>query len=131
MNLTCRNFVLGLLVAGAITTLPQSTKADEISVYESLADVPIGRVFFSAAQRVNLDKNRGATLHGKPVTTRTGVASNKNDAAGFIISDSGLKQVYSNGDFVKTAKSTTVAFPGDVRVVRQPKVDEEASDDSD
>lgn len=131
MKNTYRAFAWGLLAAGVITTMPQTANADETSVYESLSDVPIGRVFFSPQQRVHLDKKRGATVRGKKVSTSTSAASPKNDAAGFIISASGLKQVYSNGDFVKTARSTAVAFPGDVRVVRQPEVDEEASDDSD
>ena len=130
MNITDRTFLSSLIVAGIVMALPQMTKADEASVYESLSDVPIGRVFFSPEQRVYLDKNRGATALGTSIKTSTGVSPKKDDAAGFIISDSGLKQVYSNGDFVKTANSTTVAFPGDVRVVRQPHVDEEASDDS-
>lgn len=131
MSITWRVFALGLFVAGVITTLPQTAKADEVSVYESLADVPIGRVFFSPKQRVYLDKNRGAVVHGKTVSTGTAVVSPKDDAAGYIIRGSGLKQVYSKGDFVKTTNSEAVVFPGDVRVVRQPKVDEEASDDSD
>lgn len=131
MKITRANASLGLFLSVLISMLPQTAKADDAPVYESLSDVPIGRVFFTPQQRIQLDKNRGVAKHAQPNSTRTGVAATKSDAAGFIISGSGVRKVYSNGDFIETASSAAVAFPGDVRVVRQPQVDEEASDDSD
>lgn len=128
----CRITLTVLFVSIVISMLPSTVSADDAPVYESLSDVPIGRVFFSPRQRIQLDKNRGAAEHGTtPISTSAGVAVRKKNAAGFIISSSGMKHVYSDGDFVETASSADVAFPGDVRVVRQPQVDEEASDDSD
>jgi|GEM_PF-4114524 len=129
----CRIALLGLFVSIIVSMPLESVNANDAPVYESLADVPIGRVFFSPRQRIQLDKNRGTTKHGtaSSTSTSTGVAVRNKDAAGFIISSSGMKHVYSDGDFVETASSADVAFPGDVRVIRQAQVDEEVSDDSD
>jgi hypothetical protein len=114
-----------------VIMLPGAAVADDATVYESLSDVPIGRVFFSPTQRIRLDKNRGVTQRSQTSSKATGAKRPKKDAAGFIISKSGLKQVYADGDFVETTRSTAVRFPGDVTVVRQPQVDEDSSDDRD
>ena len=107
--------------------------ADETGVYESLADVEVGRVFLSPDQRAHLDERRGkapvpvaATSAGtSPVKKKPG------NTAGYIVSSSGISRVWSNGDFVAAEEVSKVRFPGDIRITRKnvSDADRGAADD--
>ena len=109
--------------------------AEESPVYESLANVEIGRIFLSPAQRSSLDKRRG---NAPPVVSRNtkgtrAAARQFPDAAGYILSSGGPSRVWSDGGFVPADDVSDVAFPGDVKVVRGAErtqdVDRGAADD--
>ena len=94
--------------------------ADEDSVYESLGQIPIGRIFLTPDERARLDKVRGRNGVRRSVVQRTGAAPvSSKDAAGFIVSDSGATRVWRNGEFVATASASHVRFPGQVKVASQ------------
>jgi len=98
-----------------------SAFADDSSVYESLPDVKIGRVFFSAAERQRLDqhRHRKTTTDGRRQSNLAGRKPGNRDAAGYILSSSGKSQIYVNGDFVAGTVPKTMSFPGDVGIKRQ------------
>ena len=105
----------------AMATSPAG--AHEDGVYESLGHIPIGRIFLTPEARASLDKMRGKeplrSSNPRPVADdRDPVTSN--EAAGFIVSDSGTTRVWRNGDFVATASASGVRFPGQVRIASQP-----------
>jgi len=113
-----RRWILAMI---ATVTMAMPASAHENGVYESLHHIPIGRVFLSSAQRTQLDRYRDA----EPVATPTDVpleetveAKPDRPAAGFIMSNSGTKHVWADGDFVKTSSRREVHFPGDVEVER-------------
>lgn len=94
--------------------------AEESPVYESLANVEIGRIFLSPAQRSSLDKRRGSA---PPAVSRDAkgtraAAKSSPDAAGYILRSGGPSRVWSSGGFVPADDVSGVAFPGDVKVVR-------------
>ncbi len=113
-------FLNALLIAGFLAT---PTVAQAEGVYESLDRIPIGRVFLSAEERARLDELRGKgpieSTSPQPAGRTPASASNEN-AAGFIVSDSGTTRVWKNGDFVATASASDVRFPGYVRVASRP-----------
>jgi len=98
-----------------------SAFADDSSVYESLPDVKIGRVFFSAAERQRLDRqrHRKTTTNRRRHATPAGREAGNSHAAGYILSSSGKSQIYVNGDFVVGTVPKTLSFPGDVGIHRQ------------
>ena len=111
----------GLLTAPAV--------AHEDGVYESLGHIPVGRIFLSPEERMQLDKVRGKAPVLSSRTQSTGNASSRvfdKDAAGFIVSDSGKTRVWKNGDFVTTTSASTVRFPGQVRVASQTAAQDSA-----
>lgn len=109
--------LLAVIVACALAT---SALADDI--YESLADVRIGRVFLSPEQRVRLDDRRGEPPPVSVGDAPANISSTKRDteAAGFIMSSSGRSRVWLNGDFVATDEVPEVRFPGEVKIIRKP-----------
>lgn len=114
--------VLGVLMWSLFAPQVLVASEDE-GIYESLADVSIGKVFFSPDKRQAIDRNRGNTstaVNSGPSTKRK---QNK-DAAGYIVSSNGRAQVYSNGDFVLTKDATSVEFPGQVKVTRSEVADD-------
>ncbi len=119
-----------LLLAGPLTT---PAIAHEDSVYESLGNIPIGRIFLSPEERTRLDKVRGKAPVQSSSSRATGIARSRatnSDAAGFIVSDSGKTRVWKNGDFVATASASDVRFPGQVRIESQsaPQGNDEAGE---
>ena len=99
--------------------LAMPAAAHENGVYESLGHIPIGRIFLSPDERARLDKTRGeGPTRPAPVGSTPARADNK-DAAGFIVSDSGITRIWKDGDFVATASSGDMRFPGHVRVTSQ------------
>ncbi|MCH9695690.1 MAG: hypothetical protein K0U72_14340 [Gammaproteobacteria bacterium] len=123
-----------LILLGGIMLLPVAADAeDEKSIYESLPDVTIGRVFFSPEQRARLDKQRqgifvvAATRSSAPATR----AKTSDKAAGYISSSNGPTRVYSDGDFVTTRDSQSLVFPGTVRVVRGAAANDDEAGDED
>lgn len=96
-----------------------SSEAGEISIYESLSDVTIGRVFLSPKQRAYLDTR--PVLSPRPVaeTPPAAPAERKKDPAGYIISSSGISSVWSQGGFVTREDASGISFPGDVKVTRK------------
>ena len=115
-----RRWILVVTATMAMATAMPAT-AHENGVYEALHHIPIGRVFLSSAQRTQLDRYRNT----EPAATPTDVpleetveAKPDRPAAGFIMSNSGTKHVWADGDFVKTSSRREVHFPGDVEVER-------------
>ena len=116
------------LLAGLLTS-PAVAHAD--GVYESLGNIPVGRIFLSPEERARLDKVRDKTpLEPKRVSSSGDVKSRvfDADAAGFIVSDSGATRVWKNGDFVASASASDVRFPGQVRVVRRAQANDDNAD---
>lgn len=98
--------------------------ADDEAVYESIADIAIGRVFMSPQQRQQLDVRR---LHpdryagaGTPREAGQQETKHRSPPAGYISSSSGGSRYWNNGDFVagNSRNSTSMSFPGDVAIVR-------------
>lgn len=96
----------------------------EISVYETMAGVSIGRVFLSPAERKILDVKRANPPRAAVTTGQnasdTGESSTAAPAAGYIINSSGRARFWMNGGFVESGESSPAAlkFPGDVKIVR-------------
>ncbi|MDJ0749199.1 MAG: hypothetical protein QNJ11_06925 [Woeseiaceae bacterium] len=122
--------LFGTLLIAAILATP--AVAQEVGVYESLDRIPIGRVFLSPEERARLDEFRGKgpseSVSPKPAG-RTPARASNDDAAGFIVSDSGKTRVWKNGDFVPTASASDVRFPRYVRVASRPEAAEKADTD--
>ena len=99
-----------------------AARAEETPVYESLASIDIGRVFYTESERRDLDKNRssGKRRTAAAGTRRTGREPVRDhpDAAGYIISASGQSRIWKKGDFVKSSDADVddVTFPGKVRI---------------
>ncbi len=112
-----RSRVIAICILAGMLSMPAS--AHEEGVYESLRHIPIGRIFLTADERTRLDKIRGRGQ--APVTnlrrknTPSESASN-NDAAGYIVSDSGATRVWENGEFVASDSARGVRFPGQVKI---------------
>lgn len=126
-----KKLLLSVFIASFVLS-SGSAVAEEAPIYESLADVSIGRVFFTASQRANLDRLRGTSgvqvsNSGKPRSTNK--KPGNPDAAGFIVSKSGKARVYRNGDFVEVSSEPNVKFPDDVTVTRKPSAEESVADD--
>ena len=112
--------VAGACIAMLLCAPAGAGAADEIEVYESLADVHIGRVFLSPAQRAALDERRGKPsppVAGGSSTSRSKPVDSP-DAAGYIISSTGSMKVWSRGNFVVSDVPEDMRFPGDVNVRR-------------
>ena len=107
-----------VLIAGILVT---PAAAQEDGVYESLGHIPIGRIFLSPAERARLDEIRDKRPARSAPTGRMPVRAYNKDAAGFIVSDSGIIRVWKDGDFVTTASPGDVRFPGRVHVASQTK----------
>ncbi|MDJ0709955.1 MAG: hypothetical protein QNJ14_06185 [Woeseiaceae bacterium] len=117
MRTRYRSRVIVICVLAGMLSTPAS--AHEEGVYESLRHIPIGRIFLTADERTRLDKMRGegqapvTNLRKKSIPSAS--ASNK-DAAGFIVSDSGVTRVWKNGEFVASDSARSVRFPGQVKI---------------
>jgi len=122
---------IGLLFSLSVSTVI----ADEQKVYESLAEISIGKVFFSPQQRARLDVQRAPG----PVLANTGSSGGKQrrkkvdkNAAGYIMRSGASSKVYVNGEFVSSGSGDTVVFPGAVKIVRgQDTATTKASNDED
>lgn len=112
-----------------IAGLNRIAMADDSEVYESLADVDIGRVFLTAEQRAGLDARRGKAATGSSSAASRGRArDNKHpDAAGYIVNARGTARVWSRGNFVVADANQRMRFPGDVKVRRVREDDSSAS----
>lgn len=103
--------------------------SEEEQVYESLADVSIGKVFYSPEKRQAIDRSRGSSAAAS--STRGGV-KRSSDAAGYIVRSDGRTRVYADGDFVLKASTASVEFPRQVAVIRSTVADDaEAGNASD
>lgn len=102
--------------------------ADDQAGYESLSDVTIGHVFFSPKQRLSLDRRRQGRPDRAPPNARRKTRLS-DDSAGFIVNSAGKTKIYTNGDFVASAATISMDFPGDVAIARR-KTSTQA-DDSD
>ncbi len=108
-----------------------SIASDDEGIYESLADVSIGKVFFSPDKRQAIDRNRGSSGTASNAGA-SGKRKQNKDAAGYIVSSNGRAKVYSNGDFVVMKNATSVEFPGQVKVTRSEVADDaEAGNEND
>ncbi len=109
-----------MVVMAATLVLTAPAGAHEEGIYESLHHIPIGRIFLSRDERERLDRYRDA---GPPTeiidrSSKPQAPAKPDKAAGFIVSNSGTRSVWRNGDFVRTNSSREVRFPGDVEVER-------------
>lgn len=122
-----------LLIFALLTAIAAAPAgADEDGVYESLRDIPIGRIFLTAQERARLERIRGqAPVQPRylPPADDAPEPEPEIDPAGYIVSDSGTTRVWSNGDFVATRSASGVRFPGEVRISSQtvPQVDADAA----
>ncbi len=104
-------------------------RSGDTDIYESLPEVTIGRVFFSQQQRERLDQRRTATPLASGTVPRQVHKKNGENAAGYIVSSSGVSKVYIDGEFVTTSNSAAVTFPGAVKIARGEHSDEAEADD--
>lgn len=108
----------------AALMLGSSTKADESGIYESMADIDIGRVFLTPAERDRLDAQRLRSVSDLPLAVTAGAGKSPDPvsktAAGYITSSRGTYREWSGNDFVVSQRSLSDAriFPGDVDVQR-------------
>ncbi len=123
-------FLIALLLLASFTAA-----ADESSVYESVDDISIGRVFLTPGERRWLDANRHLTSQVATAGPAAVVESEDDDTpdaepAGFIINSSGRAVRYRNGDFAPSAvPPSTMRFPDDVEIRRhEPAPETEARD---
>ena len=91
--------------------------ADESDVYESLADVYIGRVFLSPQDRARLDAGVPAAVSAKE-TTPAPVVKRRRPPAGYFVSSSGAAGIWARHGFVAEDDVDDVVFPGAVEIVR-------------
>ncbi len=111
--------------------------ADENVIYESFTDVSIGHVFMSPGQRQQLDMMR---LHPERFV-ESGIQPSAGQPqqakrplpAGYIIVGSKRPQYWQDGDFIASGASgersvTTMAFPGDVKIIRHAVAEKPAED---
>lgn len=121
---------MNMLVFLLLVLSVSAARAEETPVYESLASIDIGRVFYTRSERRDLDEHRigGKRRNAAAGTRRTGrePARHHPDAAGYIISSSGQSRIWKKGDFVKSSDADVddVTFPGKVRI----KVHDNAAD---
>ncbi|MEO1202952.1 MAG: hypothetical protein AAFX10_09600 [Pseudomonadota bacterium] len=114
-----------LLAVAILIGTHGSANADE-GVYESVADIRIGRIFLTPAERRRLDQLRLApprSAGGAPVAAgveSTGTGDRQRRPAGYIISSSGKRRTWTGDDFVASdgRASISTRFPGDVEVIR-------------
>ena len=84
-----------MLLVGCATGM-----AEEPSVYESLQEIPIGRVFLTPEARRDLDRRRGrAPLPPEPAATASYAKPETDDGFGFIILRDGRSSTWIDGDF--------------------------------
>ncbi len=123
-----------IAVMAASLILAPPVAAHEDGIYEALHHIPIGRIFMSRGERERLDRYRDT---GPPVETvdrspEPQRPATTDKSAGFIVSKSGTRRIWRNGDFVSTNSSRDMRFPGDVEVERvhtPPAQEDTAQDD--
>ena len=125
-----------LIVLLVLASLPAF--ADESSVYESVDDISIGRVFLTPGERRWLDANRHLAPQDAAGPSAASAESEEDDGpqavpAGFIINSSGEAVRYRNGDFAPSAASPqSMRFPDDVEIRRhEPRHEADAEEPDD
>lgn len=92
------------------------------SLYESVADVRLGRLFTTQEQRVRLEARRGLPVDetAGPEAPADTPAPEVREAAGVIISNRGRALVWRGGAFRRTdpSQATRLRFPGEVTIRR-------------
>jgi len=120
---THRNSPVILAVAGLFAC--GAPNADT-GVYESAADIEIGRVFLTRAERLRLDQLRRlqpAAASDESTASRVAGPSDTDRPrrpAGYFYSSTGQRRAWAGDDFVVSgrSRSSTQVFPGDVVIVR-------------
>lgn len=97
--------------------------ADELDVYESLADIHIGRVFLSPQERARLDAGAPPIVRENE-TTPAPVVKRNSRPAGYFVSSTGAAGIWSRQGFVTEEDVDAVVFPGAVKIVRTPDADD-------
>jgi hypothetical protein len=123
---------LTLLVVFAATSQAPSSWAEDEAVYEKLANVQIGSIFFTPAERERLDERRKPGVAKRPRqghVTPGRIAAN--DGAGYIIRSSGKEQLYVRGDFVVQDVQRSMVFPGAIKITKTKPVAPKAPADED
>ena len=112
---TCRAALAAVLYG----ILVKPAFAEDQPLYEDLADVSIGDVFFSAAERARLDRQRRPRLStGDRLPDGDARQSRTNKGMGVFSRSGGRSKVYKDGDFVIADSATDITFPGEVSVTR-------------
>lgn len=107
-----------------VLLIPFASWADEESVYETLSEVAVGRVFTSQAQRDALDARRLVSgsdgIAASTASSDDAESSAGPESAGHIIVRKGPVKVWKDGDFVASGDrpARTMSFPGDVEITR-------------
>lgn len=118
----CRKTLRSAVLVALCLLSGSPAAADQDTVYESLAEVPVGRVFLSRAQRSMLDDGRAGEPLVQQAPTRPIVqappSKKKRRPAGYIVSSTGESRVWSARGFVTTRTEPGMRFPGDVSVTR-------------
>ena len=121
----------GVLAIALYASIPETTLAGEDALYENLADVAIGDVFFSVDERERLDRQRrpkGGAIQRAP---RAGVHQKiKDKGRGVFARSGGQSRVYENGDFVVSDSGADISFPDDIVVTRTRSSKTDDSEDS-
>ena len=115
--------LLRLFAALCCVALPAAaTGNDSVEIYESISDAAIGPVFLTQAQREWLDRRRLLPPEPAVANNQSAVTGEKpvaNKPAGYIVSSSGRRSDWSNGDFIANTdkNQANTAFPGEVDLV--------------
>ena len=103
--------------------------ADEFEVYESLADISIGRVFLSPLERARLDNGGPPPMVVHEEQPVAPVVKKRRRPAGYFISSSGAAGIWSSRGFVAKGDVDETRFPGDVTIRRTREAAPESNDD--
>jgi len=138
--MSARRRKYGVIAGLWLMVLPAAALSDGTTdIYESISDAAIGPVFLTQAQREWLDRRRllppaPAAASSSSDTAAVSPAVKKKPA-GYIVSSSGRRSDWSDGDFVSstTANAAHKPFPGEIELVRHENdaADEQARDDDD
>ena len=124
-----KRMTAGIALLTSVSMLCDVAADDEDSIYESLPEVTIGRVFTTPLERARLERvapPQHVPDKAVPNVHATPRRENGHRAAGVIVRNGGARQIYKDGDFVPST-AAPVTFPGRVEV-RQIDTDDSADD---
>ena len=138
--MSARRRKYGVIAGLCLMVLPAVALSDGTTdIYESISDAAIGPVFLTQAQRDWLDRRRllppAAAVSSTSSDTAAVAPTVKKKPAGYIVSSSGRRSDWADGDFVSstTGNAAHKPFPGEIELVRHENdaADEQTRDDDD